>query len=127
MMRAAQEYRSAGISVIPIGADKKPCFALLPRDETGEPTWKPLQQAPASDQQLEQWFGGSTPANIGMLTGGASSNLLALDFDVKEYFGEFRDALKLAYPELYDKLYYAVQVQTRKGIHLLIRCSRPVP
>lgn len=54
----ALKYQKFGFSVIPIGPDKKPLIE-----------WKKYQTERASVQQIEEWFRGETPPNIGIVTG----------------------------------------------------------
>lgn len=59
----AQRYVAAGISLIPIAADrqKRPCFPLLPRrtdEKSGESkaTWKPFQTRLPTTNELAAWY-----------------------------------------------------------------------
>lgn len=74
MLDAARRYvNEYGFSVIPITTNgtKKP---LLP--------WERYQNEKPTDADLKKWFGGSDPANIGIVTGEISHNCVV---DIDEY------------------------------------------
>ena len=73
LLEAALKYLSLGWSVIPLGRNKKP---LLPE-------WTTYQGRLATEQEISQWWGKWTDANIGIVTG-AISGLVALDADTEE-------------------------------------------
>ncbi len=66
----AQEYISRGLSVIPVGTNKRPSLK----------SWKKYQEELASDLDIEQWF--SKDQNIGIVTG-SISGITVVDIDVK--------------------------------------------
>jgi putative DNA primase/helicase len=77
LLRLANEYRKAGISVIPLQLDgsKAPASRLLPqvcdartRKQSG--TWLPYSKRIAELSELEHWF--CRPAGIGMVCGAVS-------------------------------------------------------
>ena len=79
---AALHYVALGWSLLPLNtASKHPHSTLLPRDETGKPTWKPLTFRPASRPEVRDWFDQDPECNIGVLTGAASGGLVVADFD----------------------------------------------
>jgi archaellum biogenesis ATPase FlaH len=67
MYEIAKKYISKGISVIPVGLDKKPLIE-----------WKEYQTRLATDEELQKWFSGT--ANIGIVTG-KISGISVVDID----------------------------------------------
>ena len=66
----AKYYRSKGFSVIP----------LKPRSKEPAVSWKEFQERYPTVDELEQWFGGDSQNNIGIVTG-KISGIAVLDFD----------------------------------------------
>src|SRR5262245_33221979 len=69
MIEAARNYRRFGLSIIPIGRDKKPLVE-----------WKQYPDEPAHSDQLDEWWTEWPEANIGTVTGQVSG-LVVLDAD----------------------------------------------
>jgi putative DNA primase/helicase len=125
LLAAALRYRAAGLSLIPIGADKRPLMAFLPRDPNGngrgQPTWKPFREQPPDEATLIRWFGRGQ-VNIAIVTGQVSGGLVVFDFDT---------AADLFYPRwrrlvgpLARKLPAAL---TGKGYHVYVRTGVSFP
>lgn len=68
----ASEYLNRGWSVIPLSG-KRPALA----------SWRRLQTNRASPQQLGEWFGGHSPAHVGIVTG-KLSGLVVVDCDTPQ-------------------------------------------
>src|SRR5690606_20312012 len=84
---AAKKYSALGLSVLPLGADKRPVIERY--DENGEPqrySWKALQSRIASDAAKDRWFTDGTfpapPQGIGIICGPVA-NLEGIDVDLK--------------------------------------------
>lgn len=125
LLAAARRYRAAGLSLIPIGDDKRPLMALLPRDSDAngrnQPTWKPFREQPPDEATLIYWFGRGQ-VNIAIVTGQVSGGLVVFDFDT---------AADLFYPRwrrlvgpLARKLPAAL---TGKGYHVYVRTEVSFP
>lgn len=125
ILAAARRYRAAGLSLIPIGADKRPLMTLLPRDPGAnghaQPTWKPFREQLPDEATLIHWFGRGQ-VNIAIVTGQVSGGLVVFDFDT---------AADLFYPRwrrlvgpLVRKLPAAV---TGKGYHVYVRTDVSFP
>jgi hypothetical protein len=73
VIEAARAYLQRGLSVIPVGSDKRPLVK-----------WEPYQtEAPHADQ-IDEWWGAQFPeANVGVVTG-AVSGVVVLDADGQE-------------------------------------------
>lgn len=115
----AIRYLRGGLSLVPCSAkDKRPDSRLLPRDENGDPTWAPYQQAPPDEATVRQWFarGCKSVAAVG---GAVSGGLLMLDFDVEGFFERWRDAVA----ELADGL--PVEHTGGGTYQLWLRCPDP--
>lgn len=72
MLDAARRLRARGLSVIPIGSDKRPLIE-----------WKTYQEEPPPPDQIDEWFTRWPAANLGVVTGRVSS-LVVLDADGPE-------------------------------------------
>lgn len=72
MLEAALKWHNAGCSVIPIRADgtKKPLVS-----------WAEFQQAPATVEQLETWWGPNPRLGIGVVCGTVSGDLEMLELE----------------------------------------------
>jgi hypothetical protein len=74
-------YLAHHLSIIPADhKTKKPLMAALPKDEDGEPTWKPYQERQASSVEVERWLKRKIQS-IAVVCGAISKNLEILDFD----------------------------------------------
>ena len=86
LLRYAMSYGAAGLSVIPIGSNKRPYWSRLPqvpdRHRVGKTRgiWQPFRWRRADEAQLAAWFGDGR-ANVGLVGGRISGGLLVLDFD----------------------------------------------
>jgi len=69
LLAAAVEYSRSGLSVIPIGADKRPLVK-----------WKEFQERRASEAQIGMWWEMWPNANVGLVTGHVSG-IIVLDCD----------------------------------------------
>jgi len=69
MLEAALNYEKMGLSVIPVGKDKKPLVE-----------WKKYQLEQANEEQIKEWFIKSPQANIGVVTG-LVSKLVVVDIE----------------------------------------------
>jgi hypothetical protein len=128
----ALAYRRAGFSILPIRRDgtKAPDGRYLPSvpDEQGRPkaTWEPLQEAPASEQDIRQWFRGSRPPGIGIIGGRVSGNLEQLDFDhaAAAIFPQWRELVEAERPGLVERLPVIRTPRKPVGYHVRYRCRQ---
>jgi len=103
----AHSYASAGLSVIPVGKDKKPRCR-----------WAEFQTHIADDRTLARWF--SSPGNISVVTGKVSGDLVAIDFDEPRFYQ--------AWLEKVGDLSTGLVVQkTGHGFHVIFRCQESIP
>lgn len=72
MLKAALWYASKGMSIIPVGQDKKPLLK-----------WQKYQQERAGVALLKEWWGKWPAANIGIVTG-EISGVCVVDIDTDE-------------------------------------------
>lgn len=70
-LASALRYQKMGLSIIPVGPDKKPLV-----------DWKLLQSQSASEEQILNWWKTWPEANPALVTGKVS-NVVALDLDAK--------------------------------------------
>lgn len=122
LLETAYYWQKSGVSVLPIRyMDKHPDARLLPKDEQGDPTWKPYQKRLPTDEELERWFMGSLH-NIGLITGW--QNLVVLDFDeVDEYVTWSMWATRTGgYTRRIMEMTYIVQ--TARGMHVYLRSKQ---
>jgi hypothetical protein len=109
VLNAARAYRAAGLSIIPVGKDKRPLCA-----------WKPFQETQADETLIQAWFGRQSQPNLGIVCGQVSGGLLVLDFDhdARATYLHWKEAVGL----LAEKL---PAVKTGKGVHVYIRATDP--
>jgi len=105
LLEIARAYAIAGLSVIPVGKDKRPRIK-----------WVEYQNHIADEQTLAHWF--SSEGNIAVITGKVSGNLLAIDFDELRFYEAWRQKTR-------DHIKGLVAQKTGKGMHVLFRCPNP--
>jgi hypothetical protein len=71
----AQSYLAGGLSVVPVGGDKRACVK-----------WEGLQQRPADPEQVKQWMQMSRTRGVAAVCGGVSGGLLIVDFDEAGFY-----------------------------------------
>lgn len=69
MLKAALNYRSKGLSVIPVGENKKPIFP-----------WKKYTKTLPTKEQIKEWWSEYPDANLAIITG-EISNLTVVDVE----------------------------------------------
>jgi hypothetical protein len=95
----AIEYLRMGMSVIPVGKDKK---ALIP--------WRDFQKVRPTEEQVEQWFTSFPHANIAIITG-QISDLTVIDCDSQAAVDSFASQYSGRTP----------CVKTPKGMHFYFK------
>jgi len=111
---AALEYLAAGLSVLPLGADKRPAGK-----------WEKWQTERATTEQAAAW---DSPA-VGIVGGAISGNLWILDFDLEaeKIYPAWRALLAAQYPGLAATLEGAPVARTSKGYHVYMRLPEARP
>ena len=115
MTDTAIQYVNCGLSVVPIGNDKKPTVS-----------WKAFQSHRPATSELTKWWANRN-LSIGIICGQISGNLEVIDFDEKynidpkSIFERWRELVELELPGLVDTL--VMQSTMNKGYHLLYRCN----
>ena len=115
-LKHATTYKKYGFSIIPTDEGKRPCI----------PSWKPYQQAIATDDELKQMFSSARAKGLAVICGAVSGNLEVIDVDCKydvtgTLFEDYMQLIVDASPELADKL--LVAKTTNGGYHLYYRCK----
>jgi len=126
MLALALAYRDAGLSVIPLGRDKRPYWERLPqvpdrrRPGRTKRVWQPFRQQAADAGQLHAWFGDGQ-ANVGLVGGRVSGGLVILDFDHEAA------AIFPAWLEQVGGVAAALPTSvTNKGFHVYLRTENPI-
>jgi len=105
-------YKRWGLSIIPIAnKSKKPLVK-----------WEEYQHRQPFDGEIAEWwdkYWSEGKANIGIVCGNASDNLVVLDFDSQSKYEEF----VLGQPQLYKK---TPVMKTSRGYHIYLRTKEPV-
>jgi hypothetical protein len=109
LLQAALAYARAGLSVIPIGHNKRP---LCP--------WKPYQKWRAGESLIRYWFGRGRSPNLALVCGRVSGGLLVFDFD-HEAAATYL-AWRAAVGDLARRLPLA---RSGKGLHVYLRAAAP--
>jgi len=107
LLDLARAYTLAGLSVIPVGQDKKPHCR-----------WAEFQTHIADDRTLARWF--SSDGNIALVTGKVSGNLVAIDFDEPRFYQAWLEKVG-------DQCKECVVQKTGDGFHIIFRSQEPVP
>lgn len=98
MLEYALKYLKFGVSIIPVGKDKRPLLA----------SWKEFQERKATEEEVRGWFEKYPDANIGIVTG-KISGITVVDVDVKKGGSKDRFPQETAIVETGNKgfhLYY---------------------
>ena len=98
ILESALEYTKKGMSVIPVGTDKKPLIK-----------WESYQKKQANELEIRSWFRKFPAANVGIVTG-AISNLFVIDCDTKEAIQRIQNAIS-------DSLIVPCETTPRGGMH----------
>src|SRR5690349_18844220 len=75
-------YLRSGLSIIPIGQNKKPPMS-----------WKQYQQRPMNEAMLRRYLMSPAVTGIAALGGAVSRNLLIVDFDIPEFYHEWKGSI----------------------------------
>ncbi len=119
-LAAAQAYRAARLSVIPIRHDgsKRPSCG----------SWKSKQQEPADEAQVRKWFDVENPPGVAVICGDVSGGLETIDFDAEAetIFPEWCALVEAEAPGLVARL--SVARTPKGGYHVRYRCPDvPIP
>jgi len=108
LREAARRYvNELGFSVIPlIYGEKRPKIR-----------WEEFQHRKPTDIELDKWF--SEKANIAVICGAVSGNLVVLDFDDPETYCKF-------FPKHEQLEKETIVVKTARGIQVYLRTDKPV-
>jgi len=120
LRKCVEFYRSLGFSLIPICyGDKRPDWSVLPRDESGNPTWKPYQFRKPTDEEIQKWFFSGKERNIAVVLGSVSNNTFVIDLDSPELV----TLVKSKVPRLFEE---TLVVESSRGVHLYFYGNIPV-
>jgi len=111
----ARTLTAAGISVLPIGENKRPASG----------SWKPFQTTIATDDELQSWFATEDKNGIGIVCGSVSGNLEAIDVDAPELVADaVLEHIQKHAGDIAAKL--TVHRTPSGGLHLLYRVDGPI-
>lgn len=105
-LEAALRYTRSGLSVIPVGRNKRPVI-----------TWEPYQRTIADEKTIRTWFE-KEANNLAVVTGLVSGGLVVIDFDEASFFERWQSEIE----ELPDGL---VIQRSGRGFHIFFRCPQP--
>lgn len=109
LKRAALDYHGMGLSVVPVGEDKRPVVK-----------WKAYASAPADRDTIAAWFEparrGRRVTGVAIVLGRVSGDLIARDFDVAEVYHDWA----AEHPEHARTL---PTVKTARGYHVYARIT----
>jgi hypothetical protein len=107
LLEAAIAYQQSGLSIIPIGQNKKPTIL-----------WKQYQQKPMNEATLKRNLLAPAVTGIAAVCGAVSCNLLIIDFDILEFYHAWRQTIgRIAEG-------FPLQ-QTGEGYQVALRCDKP--
>lgn len=116
MLSIAQQYVTAGLSLLPIRADGSKMPNLR--------TWKELQVRLPTPAELRTWFGNGSTSGLAIIGGQVSHSLEILDFDDHAIYQEFllaAEATGLA--ALVNRIRDGCEEASPNGAHLPYYCS----
>jgi hypothetical protein len=128
VLRQALTYLDAGLSILPVarGGSKRPDMSRLPRvlgeDGNYHPTWDPFKLSLPARSDVEQWFRGSHPPGIGVISGAVSGALECIDFDAEaeSIFPAWCELVEAEAPGLVARL--SIARTPKPGFHVRYRC-----
>ncbi len=136
-LSVARAYAAVGLSILPIGFDKRPAFSVLPhipdpRDpDKLKASWDPFKSRLATAEELGGWYGGRQQYGIGIINGPVSGNLATLDFERLSVYRRWQEMLSQeeeAYLSRCPGVCTPGKVtQQEPGIHLLARLTQAAP
>jgi putative DNA primase/helicase len=117
VLQAALAYLRAGLSVIPVRSDGSKAPDV--------PEWKPYQQNPPTQDEVEDWFDRPQPPGVAVVGGKVSGNLEQLDFDSQadEIIPRWCELVDEECPGLLRRLTIVQTPRKPLGIHARYRCS----
>jgi hypothetical protein len=110
VLQTALTLVGAGVSVIPIGANKRPAIA----------SWKPYQARLATMAELVEWLS-NDKAGVAIIAGSISGNIEILDFDDITALQPWCALVESLAPGLISRL--VVVMTPTGGRHLYYRCA----
>ena len=105
-LEAALCYIQSGLSIIPVGRNKRPVIA-----------WESYQRTIADENTVRSWFE-KKAYNLAVVTGAISGGLVVIDFDDVGFFDRWKSEIG----ELPDGL---VVQKSGRGFHVFFRCPQP--
>jgi hypothetical protein len=114
MKDIAKDYKSYGLSVIPVKTDKRPAIS-----------WNKYQKQVITDSEIDNYF--SVDCFIAVVCGAVSGGLEVLDFDNHQDDAKDRMIEYFANPEvkaIYEKYKLPVEKSAGGGYHVFYRCSK---
>jgi hypothetical protein len=114
LLKAALEYKQAGLSVIAVRGNKQSLHS-----------WKKFQNEIISDELLVEAFSNSEAKGIAIICGSVSDNLEVMDMDSKydltgTLFKRYCESLNSNSPKLFRKL--PIATTRNNGYHFFYRC-----
>jgi len=103
---AALCYIQSGLSIIPVGRNKRPVIA-----------WESYQRTIADENTVRSWFE-KKAYNLAVVTGAISGGLVVIDFDEVGFFDRWKS-------EIGDILDGLVVQRSGRGFHVFFRCPQP--
>ena len=123
LFEAATHIAAAGISVLPVDAEKLPLTGLLPT-LNGKRSWKPFQEEIADERVISAWFSvGDGVEALATIGGAVSGNLEILDFDVHGeqcLFDQWAAQIDTVDEGLVERL--VINSTPSGGVHVRYRC-----
>ena len=112
---AASAALDAGLSIIPVGPNKKPTEG-----------WKRFQEEVASRSQVEAWFLGQCHSGLGIICGAVSGNAEMLEWESRAILDEYRAAADaVGFLPLLDRIVAGLPIPRRRhSRHLSLRGDR---
>lgn len=107
LLETARAYVACGLSVIPVRADGSKAPKLA--------GWRAYSDAGASEDDLREWFSGSSSVGIGIVPGPASGRLVVLDFECKDGAPAYAEWVAKLSPALRAPLSLCPVVRTPSG------------
>lgn len=117
LLQAALEAVSKGVSIIPVGFDKRPILSA----------WAQYQEALPTEAELREWSAKEDLGGFAVITGKVSGGLIQLDFDVEGFIERFSSAIEERDAELYELIHtLPLQRTGGGGYQISFRMAEPV-
>lgn len=122
----ATAYIDAGMSIIPIGHNKKPNWEFMEKNEIGKYIWEPHQHRRATVEEALVWCASPRTTGLALVCGDISGGLRCFDFDEEKVFKDWTKRIEVRMGRSAREILKNILVQrTSRGYQVIHRMFHP--